>query len=257
LADSSDPLANFYNGLGLQAMTEANPYTPFQGAIPMAGFTGPATDASGNVIPSYAQAQQQNQQQQAAQTPGTTLNSTPGSSQSATPQDYIMNPQTGMMGPNPAAFQGGIDPSTGVTIQQAEQATNRYYNPQQGSIVGGQQQGMYGGGGGGIVGGAMMMPSPASMAAPWANQQAAPAAAPTSTGVDMRQAYLNALANPGKVTTPGAVMQPGAQQTGAPQPSVLQHFLASNAGKTGAGGFTNQPFFNTLASLQSQKGATA
>jgi hypothetical protein len=75
----------------------------------------------------------------------------------------------------------------------------------------------------------------------------------------MRQAYLQALANPGKVTTPGAAMQPGSAQTGAPQPSVLAAFLAAHpqGGSTGAGGYNNATFFNTLNQLQAAKGATA
>jgi len=72
----------------------------------------------------------------------------------------------------------------------------------------------------------------------------------------MRQAYLNALANPGKVTTPGAVMQPGARPTGAPQPSVLNAFLAAHpsGGTQIPGGYGNQGFFSTLQNLQAQKG---
>jgi len=58
--------------------------------------------------------------------------------------------------------------------------------------------------------------------------------------------YLSLLANPGRTATPGA--------TGAAnRPSVLQQFLASRGGETGAGGYTNVPFFNTLNRLQGQR----
>ena len=86
-------------------------------------------------------------------------------------------------------------------------------------------------------------------------QQAAPAA--STNPVDMRQAYLDALSNPGKVNTPGAQMLPGTSPTGPQsQPSVLAQFLAQHpgGGTTGAGGYSNQPFFATLNALK--QGAT-
>ena len=75
--------------------------------------------------------------------------------------------------------------------------------------------------------------------------------------IDMRQAYLDALSNPGKVTTPGAQMLPGTSPTGPQsQPSVLAQFLQQHpgGGTTGAGGYSNQSFFNTLNALK--QGAT-
>ena len=87
-------------------------------------------------------------------------------------------------------------------------------------------------------------------------QQQAPAAAPAApAGPDMRQAYLDALANPGPVTTPGATVQPPPAATGSPGPSVLQSFLASHGPSTGAGGYSTQGFFDTLGKLQAQRGA--
>ena len=62
----------------------------------------------------------------------------------------------------------------------------------------------------------------------------------------MRQAYLDALSNPGKVTTPGAQMLPGTSPTGPQsQPSVLAQFLQQHpgGGTTGGGGYSNQGFF--------------
>ena len=61
--------------------------------------------------------------------------------------------------------------------------------------------------------------------------------------IDMRQAYLDALSNPGKVTTPGAQMLPGTSPTGPQsQPSVLAQFLQQHpgGGTTGGGGYSNQ-----------------
>lgn len=79
-------------------------------------------------------------------------------------------------------------------------------------------------------------------------QQAAPAAAPQTNPVDMSQAYLNALANPGKVKTPGATVP----QANLPSNSsgVLQQFLNNwqgGGGNTqGAGNYNNAGFFNAL-----------
>ena len=76
--------------------------------------------------------------------------------------------------------------------------------------------------------------------------------------IDMRQAYLDALSNPGKVTTPGAQMLPGTSPTGPQsQPSVLAQFLQQHpgGGTTGGGGYSNQGFFSTLNALK--QGATS
>lgn len=79
-------------------------------------------------------------------------------------------------------------------------------------------------------------------------QPAAPAAAPQTNPIDMGQAYLNALSNPGHVSTPGATVPQ------APSPSnqsgVLQQFLNNwqqGGGNTqGAGNYNNAGFFNAL-----------
>jgi hypothetical protein len=65
----------------------------------------------------------------------------------------------------------------------------------------------------------------------------------------MRQAYLDALANPGHVTTPGATVQPSAPLG---TPSVMDAFLAKNKGSStpGAGGYSNEGFFSTLNKLR-------
>ena len=67
---------------------------------------------------------------------------------------------------------------------------------------------------------------------------AASAPAARQNPIDMRQAYLDALSNPGKVTTPGANV-PQASPLGSP--SVMNSFLAANpgGGGAGAGGYNN------------------
>jgi len=81
-------------------------------------------------------------------------------------------------------------------------------------------------------------------------QQQQPAAASRSL-VDMRQAYLDALANPGPVQMPSAAgPKPGQAPTGTPQPNVMQGFLANNQGATGAGGYSTVGTINTLRGMQ-------
>lgn len=219
----SDPLANYYNGLGITGMTGPNPYLEFTGQIPMAGYAGTPTNAQGQPIQSYVNAnnaaQQQYQQQMAAynagqqqQAPGTTLNSPAAGLASMMSQPSVMNP-SGNVALGMSNWGGFLPPGTAL-------GGSGSYQPQQ-----------------------------------------APAAAPPAAP-NMRQAYLQALANPGPLPTYGAQMQPGATPTGTPQPSVLAQFLAAHpsGGTTGAGGYSNKGFFNTLAGLQQaqqqQPGAT-
>jgi hypothetical protein len=65
---------------------------------------------------------------------------------------------------------------------------------------------------------------------------------------DMRQAYLDALANPGPVRTQGAAV-PASPPLGTP--SVMTAFLAAHpqGGSKGAGNYDNSGFFNTLNQL--------
>lgn len=214
MADS--PLADYQTVLGYQGLVGQNPYLTYQGAIPMAGYYGAPTDASGRPIQSYQDAQVAHDQWAAthpAQPQGTTLNSHPQ-------VDAVTNQ---LLGWNALGHmnQPNYRPSTGDpyldSINGIGQSGGPQFDP---SRAGGQAQ----------------------------QQQAA---APAQTNpVDMRQAYLSALANPGKVTTPGAQIYPGAAQTGAPQPSVLDKFLASNQASTGGGGYSNAPFFQTLNALK-------
>jgi hypothetical protein len=83
---------------------------------------------------------------------------------------------------------------------------------------------------------------------PMQSQQAAPVAAAPANPYDMNQAYLDALANPGHVTTPGANVPQSAPPSN--QSGVLQQFLANwqkGGGQTkGAGNYDNSAFFKSL-----------
>jgi hypothetical protein len=248
MADSGDdPLADYQNMLGLQGLTGPNPYLEFQGQIPLAGYAGaPVNAATGQPIQSFIDTQNASNAWNAANPPGTTLNTS-----GALPQPTMSAQQASAQGLNdPSTWQrGGLDTAQWNALTGPQKAS--YYGPQ--GVVGSSNQVDQGNGSSGgyqPIYGPMQQPQ----------QHAAPAAAAAPTNpYNMRQAYLQALANPGKVTTPGAVMQPGAAQTGAPQPSVLAAFLAAHpqGGSTGAGGYSNSTFFNTLNQLQAAKGATA
>jgi hypothetical protein len=227
MASGDDPLADYQNMLGLQGLTGPNPYLQFTGQIPMAGFYGAPTNASGQPIQSFTDTQNASNAWNAANPAppaGVTLNSS---------------------GPPGRTFGGalGVDQSRGLLPPG-------YY----GNQVGNADKGSFGGWTPAYSGGPLQAPQqPTAQAAP----------APTNP-YNMRQAYLDALSNPGHVTTPGAVMLPGTSPTGPigsnQQPSVLQAFLAQHpsGGTAIPGGYSNKSFFNTLNQLQSAKpGATS
>ena len=87
----------------------------------------------------------------------------------------------------------------------------------------------------------------------WVSQQGG-GGAPTSTttgGTPAGSNYasaIQALANPGLPTRFGATVP---EASLAAQPSVLDNFLATHSGGTGAGGYSNKGFFDTLNSLRS------
>jgi hypothetical protein len=253
MASGDDPLADYQNMLGLQGLTGPNPYLQFTGQIPMAGFMGAPTNASGQPIQSFTDTQNASNAWNAANpAPGTTLNTSGAVASTANPFAGIQEPQ----GMNTAS----TEPRGGLSLAQ----WNALSGPQKASLYGPQ----------GIVGysnqtdqghgfGSDYEPIYGSMQ-PQAQTQAAPAAAPAPTNpYNMRQAYLDALSNPGHVATPGAQMLPGTSPTGPigsnQQPSVLQAFLAQHpsGGTAIPGGYSNKSFFNTLNQLQSAKpGAT-
>lgn len=230
---SSNPFTDYYQSLGLAGMNNPNPYLEFTGQIPLAGYQGAPTDAMGQPIQSYQ-----------PPAPGTTLNSTPAAApapqrpQGMTDQQaLVLAQQLGGSG-----VQGSGRGTTGgqgiMDVYNQLMAGQGQTDPNSAARI----QYMMSGGQG---------PPPNPNAAGGAGTGAAGTPAPQAA--DARQAYLSALANPGPVTTPGAVMQPGATPTGSPPPSVLAHFLATQSGKTGAGGYSNMPFFNTLNQLQAAK----
>ena len=78
----NDPFADAMNTSGYAGLIGPNPYLEYTGKVPMAGFYGAPTDAMGNPIASFTQAQQQHDAWNAANpapapVAGTTLNSTP------------------------------------------------------------------------------------------------------------------------------------------------------------------------------------
>jgi hypothetical protein len=226
---ANDPFADFYNTMGVQGMIGPNPYLQYQGQIPMAGYMGTPTDASGKPIQSFLDAQAAHDAWQPPVAPGTTLNTPPAAS---------ANPLTKATGPG-GLNRMGLNPNAyGLGLQSGQSPMNPSGNAA-----------LFASNWGGFM--------PTSGQWGGTQQPAAPAAPATPTNpIDMRQAYLSALSNPGKVTTPGAVMQPGAAPTGGPQPSVLNAFLASHpsGGTQIPGGYGNEGFFSTLQNLQAQKG---
>ena len=139
-------------------------------------------------------------------------------------------------------------PAPGTTLNSTPSNVPQFIQAPGGTVSGGAASTNAGMQGGQWVPG-QMIPNPAYSA----QQQQAPAApaAPTNP-VDMRQAYLTALSNPGNPKMPGANV-PEAQPLGTP--SVLNSFLAAHPGGGTAapagGGYSNKGFFDTLNQLRS------
>lgn len=250
MASGDDPLADIMNMQGYEGLTGPNPYLQYTGQVPMAGYAGaPANAATGQPIQSFlsataaAQAQYQQQlaafnQQQQAQPPGATLNSNPFAPGRA------FNPQG-----------SGNQTASGQLIPNAWQVANMTGRPAQSSPGGMLPSGEN-------YGSSTPTYIPASYAMPSMASGGRQSAAPTPpTPPDTRQAYLQALANPGTPAMPSAQILPGTSTTGpvgSGQPSVLQSFLGSQSGKQIPGGYGNESFFNTLNALQAGKqGAVA
>ena len=212
----ADDQTNPFTIAGMAGMMMPNPYTQYKGQLPIPGYSGTPTDAQGNPIQSFLDAQAQHD---AAPAPaqGMTLNSSPSSGAqfpTGSPLDQMQK-----SGASPAQMQAAFSQMSPTINGQ----TNPNYAP--------SMMAMMGAGGGGGAG-------------------AAPAAPPTNP-VDMRQAYLTALSNPGKVTTPGANVP---QSAPLGTPSVLNAFLAahpSGGGGPAAGNYSNKGFFDTLNQLRS------
>jgi hypothetical protein len=184
----------------------ANPYTQWnKQALPFMGqYAGVPTDARGNPIQSYLDAQTASRAAQAAAppaaSPGTTLNTSPM-----------------QQGPQFAGYMNGANPAipSAPAFGGSQYAGSQYFGP-----------------------------SPVFMPAP---QQPTPVkAAPTApAGPDMNAAYLAALANPGKVTTPGATV--AQSPTPSAQSGVLQQFLQNwKPGANPAGNYNPNLFPDAL-----------
>jgi hypothetical protein len=188
----------------------ANPYTQWnKQALPFMGqYAGTPTDARGNPIQSYVDAQAAHnawQPPQPAQAPPVTLNSTP---------------QQGGL-----SFAQFAPPSPGGPSTQAQYAYNL--------------------GLGGLGPASAINPGSAQGQAIMAARQPAAPAAPPTNPVDMNAAYLQALSNPGRISTPGATVA----QSPAPsaQSGVLQQFLANwKPGANPAGNYNPNLFPDAL-----------
>jgi hypothetical protein len=198
----------------LSGMYSPNPYSQFQGRLPMMGYQGTPTDALGNPIQSP---------------PGTTLNTTPAaapatSASQPTPQQWAYNnDMLNAMGRN---LQGGGGLKMGDIVNMRAQNNAMYGMTQP-------------------PGGPVLQSSGPNAATPPGTQ----AGASPGAGAGSMDQALALLANPGKVMTPGATAP---QATLAQGPSVLDSFLASRQGGTGAGNYSNQGFFDTLNRLRNQ-----
>ena len=230
----NDPIADYMNTMGLRGLTGPNPYLEYTGQIPMAGYRGAPTDAAGNPIASFTQAQAQHDAWNAANpTPaaprrvaGTTLNSTP-------------QPQHGVGALQPGQWDGSDGLATGTPTSGVRMASQPNGMPQ------GWNQNSNNGG---------IFTTPSTQQGMAPQQQGPAASAAPQNPIDMRQAYLDALSNPGKVTTPGAQMLPGTShdRTTIAALRCWRSFCSSTpgGGTTGGGGYSNQPFFSTLNALE-------
>jgi hypothetical protein len=233
MADQTNP----FTMAGMAAMMQPNKYTDpaFRDKpLGLQGYVGTPTDALGNPIKSFTDAQAQHDAWDAANpapasTGGLTLNS------------------------NPGAVNAGV--LTGLNYRGADGSLQTYggAGAQPGSWVQTSPGGIGGGNAHNYDQMAGQRIEPTYQYMPAQQQQAAPAAAAPTNPIDMRQAYLTALSNPGKVTTPGANV-PQAQPLG--EPSVLNAFLAAHPGGGTAapagGGYGNAGFFSTLDKLRAQ-----
>lgn len=193
----------------------SNKYSPYAGkALPWpSSYQGTPTDALGRPIQSYRDAQAAHDAWAAANppmAPAVTLNTNPTDMTAQRNAALTGQPGAAMAyGANfaPAGSPGGIQQMYGQNFAAFTPQRNWRGNAQ-----------------------------PAAQ----------PAAQPTNP-IDMNQAYLNALSNPGKVVTPGATVPQSPPPSG--QSSVLQQFLANWRGQptTGAGNYNNAGFFNALS----------
>lgn len=205
---------------------QTNPYSLFAGqALPwptppnLGGLSAP-TDAMGRPIASY-QAPQPTRQW----VPGTTINSGGGGGGGS----YLEQQLQGWSALDPTGVNlAAIMPGSAAAQAQASMPLGqRMANAQSGNFA----ANMPGQG----------TPTPGS----WQTVQ--PSAA------DMSAAYLNALGNPGKVTTQGATVAPAAQAYQPSNNGVLDAFLA-NQKATGWNGGRGSPALNILDQMRQMHG---
>jgi hypothetical protein len=207
---------------------QSNPYASFDPSQ----YLNPYSNFYGKALPwpsSYAGTPTDAMGKPIQQPPGMTLNQTPQQPQAPqAPQSQI---------PQFLAYGGGSGTGGAAGGENALGS---------GQVPGGQQS----------LGGYQVNPAYAIQqmqqqhAAQQAPQAAAPAAAPNNW-----QNTLSMLANPGKVTTPGATV-PQAQSSTGVQPGVLQNFLANwQPAQSGAGSGFTQNFNSILRGLQAKKGS--
>ena len=192
-----------------------NPYTRYPNGIPDTTYSGSPTDSQGNPI---------------GVPPGMTLNSPPAAAPAA--------PQVGggaAAGARPYGNWAALAP----TISQDPQIQANYaYNLGLGGSIDPSTH-MVAMQGGGATGGAGAL----------AGGGAAPAGGNGAPQGNSYQTALQMLSHPNNVPTLGATVPQSQPITS--QPSVLDQFLAGQQGGTGAGGYSNQGFFDTLKKLRS------
>jgi hypothetical protein len=218
---SPNPFANF------DPSQWSNPYSNFYGqALPWpSSYVGAPNDATGAPIPSFTQAnnaaQAQYQQALAAYNAGGGGSSTPGTTINSSPYDPIEAAGAALVGPPAGQPTGATDFSGYNQMLSSGQGQNAAMH----SVNNGMSPNVFG----------MGVPAAAAPAGP------APPAPP-----NMSAAYLSALANPGKVTTPGATV-PQSATSYQPGSGVLQQFLANwKPAQSGPGSGFQQGFAKAL-----------
>ena len=224
MSDDNNQAVNM--ALLTSGMYGPNPYSQFPNGIQSTSYAGTPTDALGRPLQTP---------------PGMTLNQTPAQPQAPANSQQAM--ARNLYGSGMAAM-----PSDSFTASSNNPSGA---NPAAASALGQMNAGMAGGfDPNQQPGGAAMNPYRAQQLGLTAPGGAAPGgAAPVSTpAVNSYQNALQMLSNPGKVTTPGATVPQSQPITN--QPSVLNQFLAAGQGGAGAGGYSNQAFFDTLNKLK-------
>lgn len=200
-----------------------NPYSSFQNSgIPFpASYSGWPTDSMGNPIqapPGMQVGQPSAAAAAPASTPGTTLNSTPNAPQSGILAGMPAGAQAAAGSGSPFGAMGGQLAGWQALANPEQAAAGNTYGDPYLNMVAGQQ----------------------------APQQAAPPTPAANPSGLTSQQYLQLLAHPNPVATPGANI-PQSAQSYQPNNSVLQQFLANwTPAKSGPGSGFQQAFAKGL-----------